>query len=373
MPEERELISYPRKRLARAAARGLGRLALPLLCRISVEGRQSFPASGPLIVVGNHVAALEAVLMVVYTPWQVEMLGSVDVPHERLTDLVSRFYGYVPIRRGSIDRPALRQTLGVLEQGGIVGIFPEGGIWDAGGMRAQTGVAWLSYRSAAPVLPVGFAGTAGALGAALQGKRPRLGMRVGELIPAAVLPPSTPRKIYLQQYATRVMDGVRALLPRDDPQLRPKIRDERFELQLGVRRSGGEAENYPPELAIVHDRALARLLHQPGILKIWDVNLSLPVAPLMGIKDVHDPALVAAAIEPVLEYLELDNPYLLKYRFGGQEGHAMEAGLRELLALAGWATREGLTLWVTPLRRFHSLELGREVVQTEQGRFEHWM
>ena len=37
-----------------------------------------FPEHGPLIVVGNHIAAMEAVLMVVTAPWQMEMLGPVE-------------------------------------------------------------------------------------------------------------------------------------------------------------------------------------------------------------------------------------------------------------------------------------------------------
>ena len=68
MPGTSYTIAYPRKIVARGIARTLGRVLLPAAFRIRITGRGSFPQRGPLIVVGNHVAAMEAVLMAVYTP-----------------------------------------------------------------------------------------------------------------------------------------------------------------------------------------------------------------------------------------------------------------------------------------------------------------
>ena len=57
----------------------LGRMLLPLLTRTTVTGRENWPESGPLLVVGNHIAAIEAVLMIVYAPRQIEPLGPGDI------------------------------------------------------------------------------------------------------------------------------------------------------------------------------------------------------------------------------------------------------------------------------------------------------
>ena len=110
-------VRYPRRRVQRSVVRLLGRALVPLLTRTTVTGREHFPAGGPLLVVGNHIATMEVVLMVVYAPWQLEMLGPGDVPPPPAMDAIARFYGYTPINRGSVDRAPLRHTLGVLAQG----------------------------------------------------------------------------------------------------------------------------------------------------------------------------------------------------------------------------------------------------------------
>jgi 1-acyl-sn-glycerol-3-phosphate acyltransferase len=98
-------------------------------------------------------------------------------------------YGYIPLFRGSIDQTGLKTALSVLKQNGVIGIFPEGGIWDEGLKEAKIGVSWLSYKSGAPVIPVGFVGMKGALKTALPLKKPKIEMNIGELIrPQDIIP-----------------------------------------------------------------------------------------------------------------------------------------------------------------------------------------
>lgn len=372
MRDER-VITCPRRRVPRAVVRFIGRLVLPLIFRVQINGRENFPQGGPLLVVGNHRAAMEAVLMVTYTPWQVEVLGAADTPHEEIIELAARIYRPIPVNRGHFDRAALDKALTVLKQGGVVAIFPEGGIWNAGRMRAHTGVAWLSYRANVPVLPIGFSGMMGAIGKALRLERPRLTMTVGEVMPAARLPEDQPRKVYLESYATRTVEAIEALLPPEDLAWRTVVEDERFELQITVRADGRKNEDSLDDLVIEHAAALAKLLHSPPILKIFTRNLKLPTQPLQNLDQESDPARIARATGSILDYLRDENPYLLTYRFGPQEAQAMERGLEELLALARWTSESGLRLELTPVRRYFSPERGEEVVQVSQGSFESWM
>ena len=371
--KEEHAIDYPRRRVPRALLRLAGRVILPLAFRLQISGQENFPQGGSLIVVGNHRAAMEAVLMAVYTPWQVEMLGAADIPHERITQFMASAYGLIPVQRGSFDRTALIQSLDVLKQGGVLAIFPEGGVWNAGRMRAHTGVAWLSYRAKAPVLPIAFSGTMGALGNAMRLKRPRLTMRVGELIPAAHLPEGQSRKAYLQAFAERAVEAIEALLPPDDIVHQPGPVDERFQLHVAVTTEDGTKHDYPDALSVRHAAALAELLHRPAILKIFTSNLNLPTRPLQRLEQETAPAEIAQATQSILDYLQQENPYLLTYRFGPEKAEAMQLGLEELLALTRWASNAELQLKVTPIRRYTPAEGDEELVQVRQGSFTSWM
>jgi hypothetical protein len=59
-------IKYPRRVFIRQLFRLLGRFLLPLLADIRISGKDKFPQKGPLIVVGNHTAAMEMGIREVY-------------------------------------------------------------------------------------------------------------------------------------------------------------------------------------------------------------------------------------------------------------------------------------------------------------------
>jgi 1-acyl-sn-glycerol-3-phosphate acyltransferase len=82
MQKDKYTLAYPCRKVTRGIIRLMGRLLLPIVFRLHISGQENFPQSGPLLVVGNHIAVMEAVLMAVFTPWQAEILGAADIPHE---------------------------------------------------------------------------------------------------------------------------------------------------------------------------------------------------------------------------------------------------------------------------------------------------
>jgi 1-acyl-sn-glycerol-3-phosphate acyltransferase len=342
-----------------------------LLARTEVTGREHFPAGGPLLVVGNHIAAMEVVLMVTYTPWQVELLGPGDLPPQRAIGVIAQLYGYTPIKRGHADRTALTRALDVLRQDGVVGLFPEGGIWDTGPRPARRGVAWLSYRAQAPILPIGFGGVKGALEAMFSFERPRLSMNVGQLIPP-VTSEGRPSKAQLREAAAGVMEAVNRLIPEGERPQEPKVLDERFELQVVVRDGRGAEVAYPAGLSIGHADALCKFFYRPALLNIFRRDLYMPVDALQRLESEHDASQIADAVQAILDYLGEDNPYFFTYRFGREEGGAMQAGLEELHALAAWAAQSGNALHVTAIRRYRVPGRKGVVVESDPGQTYAW-
>ena len=83
-------FQYPRRRWVRGPIKVMGRGLTRLLTRLTITGKENFPAQGPLIVVGNHVAMLEAALMVLYTPYNLELLAAGEIPLGATVTLLSR-------------------------------------------------------------------------------------------------------------------------------------------------------------------------------------------------------------------------------------------------------------------------------------------
>jgi 1-acyl-sn-glycerol-3-phosphate acyltransferase len=346
---------------------------MPIFFQLEISGLENYPKKGPLLVVGNHTAAMEAVMLNIYSRSPIEMLGAADTPAEMIVEIVGNLYGMIPIHRGSYDRAAMRNALDVLKQGGIIGLFPEGGIWQEGKKKALPGIAWLSVQSGAPVLPIGFNDTSGAMNAAFKFQRPKLTMQVGQVIPPAVIPPEKPRKEYLQEYADQVVEAIHLLVPQDQYTTEPEIINERFELKVNILDADQNQVSIPEDLRIQETIPLAKFLHRPAILKIFKVNLELPVEPLQNLEKKPKVPDLITACQVVMEYLINENPYLLTYRFGIKEGLGMQRGIEELSLLLTWCQDRNYSIHILPTRFYYSLKEEREIQQTEQGSFQSWM
>lgn len=360
-------IRYPRRVIRRAILRFLGRILMRLMTRVTVTGAENLPRTGPVILVGNHVAMLEAAMMVLFAPYQVELIGTGEIPLDPRYRWAVAGFGFIPIQRGAMDREALTAALDVLKQGGAVGIFPEGGIWESAAKKGKSGVSWLSYQSGAPVVPIGFGGIDGALKAALGFKRPAVTMTVGQVIPPINADmDGKARKVALEEAAAHIMSQVDALIPEADKQRWRRVYDERFELLLRLQRTSGEVVELPAELAVKRPDMLAKFFHRPLMLDVFIRNLKLPVHALQALDTEHDPLKLADAADVALNYLKT-NPHFLTYRFGYDEGGAMEEGLRQLRDIGLWAGKDGLQMVVTPVRRFRQRGHEGEFVEEKPG------
>jgi len=182
----------------------------------SAEGLEYLPGAGPCIVAANHHNYLDGVVLQLATPRPIRFIVMPRVWRATpLHPLFHRHIGSIPI---SLERPdvgGLRQALGRLAGGGVVGIFPEGPFSVRGRLeRGLPGVALLALRSGVPVVPAGIAGTFEALvGRACHIPRPsRLAVRFG--------PPrrfttegGDGRRAARERVTRRIMDDIAALLP----------------------------------------------------------------------------------------------------------------------------------------------------------------
>jgi len=141
-------------------AKALTWMVFKFLSRSKFNGRENIPAKGPVIVVANHLHWLDPPLLGIVVKRKLVFMAKEELFKSWFMRYVMRSYGAFPVRRGGVDRKALRDAEHVLEQGLALAIFPEGRRSEnAQLVVAYSGAALLAVRSGAPVLPVAIAGT----------------------------------------------------------------------------------------------------------------------------------------------------------------------------------------------------------------------
>jgi len=343
-------VQYPRRVIFRSLVRLTGKLLLTTLGKPIIHGKDHLPTEGPMILAGNHVGVMEVVMMAVYAPRQVEFIGTGDIPLDLNYAWIGKLYGLIPVRRGSIDRKGLNDALGILKQRGVLGIFPEGGIWQPDAMQAQIGVAWLSHQSNTAVYPIGFCGMHGALKKALRFERPRLEMNIGKPIkPFLQNDSDKPYKTRLQEHATHILEEIRVLSKYEKASSKQVLKPDAQGLTIHFIDKNNLTIGVPKDHELAHPHLLAMFLNQPVLLDALTRNLKLPVKALQRIQEINDPVQIMKACQSVLDYLEINSGFLT-YRFGMDDGLAMKESIAELHSIAQKAAQMDckLSIEITP-------------------------
>lgn len=130
-----------------------------------LRGADNVPRTGPLLIVSNHVGAVDPALIGGWTPRPVWFMAKAELFRNRLSGAIMRAYHAFPVVRHSADRTALRQAFALLENGKAVVLFPEGHRADDARLhRAEPGAGFIARRSGAPLVPIGITGSERVLG-----------------------------------------------------------------------------------------------------------------------------------------------------------------------------------------------------------------
>ncbi|MFJ4342853.1 lysophospholipid acyltransferase family protein [Streptomyces sp. NPDC088915] len=141
-----------------AVGRGIGIGLMYGLWKPRVLGAWRVPASGPVVLAVNHAHNIDGPMLMGTAPRPVHFL----IKKEAFVGPLGGFLegiGQLKVDRHGADRTAIANALGVLDRGGVLGIFPEGtrGEGDFASLRA--GLAYFAVRSGAPIVPVAVLGS----------------------------------------------------------------------------------------------------------------------------------------------------------------------------------------------------------------------
>ena len=152
---------------ARYGLRPLGRLVL----RPEVSGTSHVPRTGGAVLAFTHVGFLDALLVTQVLRRPARFMAAAGVLRVPLVGSILRASGAFGVRRGERDRDAVRTAISIAAGGGLVGIFPQGGLRRGGAVgELERGAALIALRADVPLVPIAL------------GRSPSF-VRVGEPLP----------------------------------------------------------------------------------------------------------------------------------------------------------------------------------------------
>jgi 1-acyl-sn-glycerol-3-phosphate acyltransferase len=145
-----------------------------------VEGLENIPKEGPGILLINHIAFIDPIIVLHTIPRNIIPLAKIEVYNYPVVGIFPKLWGVVPIKRDEIDRQAIQQVMAILKAGEIILVAPEG-TRHPELQEGRVGVAYLASRTNAPVIPVAIEGTVGfpAFRASKRWKEPGVSIRFG--------------------------------------------------------------------------------------------------------------------------------------------------------------------------------------------------
>jgi 1-acyl-sn-glycerol-3-phosphate acyltransferase len=202
-----------------------------------VRGLENIPKTGGCILAPNHLSWADPPAVRMCIPrrgWFMANDFLFNIPV--LGKLIPKF-GAFSVKRGVMDRDALKQAEGYLKGGDLLCVFPEGGTSETGRLVPfEGGVSLLALRNDVPIVPVGLSGTDRVMPRDPTFPRYAKGgitVTYGKAIYPSEIDPTLPRRERMDELTERLYWAVNELLPpnyrakEDEP--KGADRDERPE------------------------------------------------------------------------------------------------------------------------------------------------
>lgn len=138
----------------------IANILFAVFIRVKVYGYENLPESGPVLLVSNHETMLDMFMIGYKIRRKVHWMAKAELFKNKLLAKIITSLGAYPVKRGVRDQSAVRTTLELLEQGKVIGIFPQGTRSKGRGrdLKVKAGIAHFALDSGAYLQPVALWG-----------------------------------------------------------------------------------------------------------------------------------------------------------------------------------------------------------------------
>jgi len=136
-------------------------LIFKLIFRLKVTGQENIPQDGPFIIVSNHSSLLDPIILGISIKPKIIFIGAAYLFKIGGLGYMLRKFNSIPIYRenNTNNIKSIKQALKILQRGGVLGIFPEGGIdRQKNNLPIRAGAAYLATKVGVPIIPIKIKG-----------------------------------------------------------------------------------------------------------------------------------------------------------------------------------------------------------------------
>lgn len=220
----------------------LFRRILKLFTKTTIIDYENMPDQGGAILAANHLGIIDPVLVFSLIKRK-DTTGLIAKKHQKnpLFRYIVNLVKGIWLNRDEADTRALRAAIDHLQQGGILGIAPEGTRSSTGALiPAKTGVAYLADRAGVPIIPVAITGTYQGIQQLLHFRRPTITVRFGKPFTLPKVPRED-RENALNRNTDEIMCRIAAMLPPEyrgvytnHPRLKELLTEEQIKVPTSL-------------------------------------------------------------------------------------------------------------------------------------------
>ena len=184
--------------------------------RLGVEGVENVPGKKPFILAANHVSYLDPLVLGATCPRPIHFIMLREFWEKPIIGRLCRLAGSIPVDQRGPAAGTLRQAVGILRQGTVLGIFPEGGRSADGTLQSgKGGAALLAMKTGVPLLPAAIIGAERALPKGKAIPKPlRVTVRYGNLLEVPRPSTALEKRAFLDAVTDLAMEAIDRLSRR---------------------------------------------------------------------------------------------------------------------------------------------------------------
>ncbi|UCG60288.1 MAG: 1-acyl-sn-glycerol-3-phosphate acyltransferase [Candidatus Zixiibacteriota bacterium] len=191
----------------------LTRIITKFFFRIRITGVENIPREGGFILATNHRSYWDPLLVGSWAYRQVYFLAKKELFANPIFGWVITQTNALPVKRGTIDRHAIRHCLDVLWKGYGLTVFPEGTrARESKFLAPKPGIGIIASQAGVPIVP-GYVHGSDRYGSCLVG-RTKLSIHFGEPITVNTIASYPKDKTGYYRIAQLVMDRIKGICDR---------------------------------------------------------------------------------------------------------------------------------------------------------------